>query len=69
MVRNVGAHRDSGLSLDNIWLGTRIAKVHTADRRLRFSIVDMFNIASCKELNVIPKVKSPKRELLLIVKK
>jgi hypothetical protein len=64
IVRKVGAQR-----LLRICLGTRIAKVHTAERRLRFSIVVRLYAASCIELMVIPKAKNPKRELLVAGKK
>lgn len=64
IVRKVGAQR-----LLRMCLGTRIAKVHTAERRLRFSIVVRLFAASCTELMAIPKVKNPKRELLVAGKK
>lgn len=62
IVRYVGAH--CVLSLCKIWFGIRIANVQTADRRFRFSIVERFNMASWRELIVIPKVNRPNKPLL-----
>lgn len=45
--------------------GTRMARVQTAEWRLRFSMVVTFNMAICRELRVIPRVKEPKRPPLL----
>lgn len=62
IVRYVGAH--CVLSLFKMWSGIRIANVQTADRRLRFSIVERFSMASWRELIVIPKVNKPNKPLL-----
>jgi hypothetical protein len=66
-VRKVGAHLEPGCSRDSTWFGTRMANVQTTDRRLRFSIVVRFIIASCRELRVIPKVNMPKNPLLACI--
>jgi hypothetical protein len=69
-MRKVGAQ---GEFVTNSWAnrcsGTRMANVHTTDRRLRFSMVVRLSEASWRELNVIPAVKRPKRPLLWGVRK
>lgn len=69
-MRKVGAHGEFvAKSLANRCSGTRMAKVQTTDRRLRFSIVVRFSAASWRELRVIPAVNRPNRPLLGRVRK
>lgn len=64
-MRNVGAHGESAThSRSRRWSGTRMARVQTIERRLRFSMVVMLSMASWIELTVMPPENSKKRPLL-----
>lgn len=66
-MRNVGAQGDSATqSRSRRCSGTRMARVQTAVRRFRFSIVVILNMPIWTELRVIPAVKKAKRPLLVV---
>jgi hypothetical protein len=64
-MRYVGAQGDSAAqSRSRRYSGTRMARVQTAVRRLRFSIVVTLKMPIWTELRVIPAAKKAKRPLL-----